>query len=149
MHIPQEYGRFLEPTLIVATDSEKARLFLAKENIVEEVAVIDSRYPPRENIERASGQTPGGSHFSEQSETIKVISREKLYRALSEDLMHRLQNNEFSKLIIAVPEEHLNELQESLHIKLIKITEGLIPKLLTGEDMLDIVIHAHQSMEQK
>lgn len=148
MHIPQEYGQFNQPTLIVVTDSQQARLFSARQNVVEEVGVIDSHYPPKENFERASGQAPGGAHFAEQSETSKVISREKLYHALSDDLMRRLQNHEFEELIIAAPEEHLNELQESLHIRLVKLTKTFIPKLLTTEDLLDIIIHAREAVAE-
>lgn len=147
MHIPQDYKQFDQPTMIVTTDSEQAKLFLANRNIMEAVGVIDSHYPSQENPERSSGQSPSGNHFAEQSEKTKVTSREKLYHLLSEDLMHRLQDNEFIHLIIAVPQEHQNELQESLHINLIKITQAFIPKLLTNEDMLDVIIHAREALD--
>ncbi|MBU0646462.1 host attachment family protein [Patescibacteria group bacterium] len=148
MHIPQEYGQFAEPTMIVATDSQQARLFLARQNLVEEVGVVESHYPPKDDMERTSGQSPSGDHFAEQNESTKTISREKLYQALSEELMNRFHRQEFSSLILAAPEEHLNELRDSLHLDLIKRTQAFIPKLLTSEDLLDIIIHAQDALAE-
>lgn len=141
MKIPSEYGVFDAPTLIAVTDSVHAKLYLAEANEVEQIADIDSHYPPRDNAERASGQAPGGAHYAEESENEKIISREKLYNALSKDLMERLNNKAFETLAITAPEEHMNELKETLHVDLLKRISVEVPKLLTNESTGDIVAH--------
>jgi hypothetical protein len=147
MHIPQEFGQFSRPTLVVASDSAQARLFLAKQNIVEEIELIESGYPPKTDLSRTSGQTPDGMHFAEMSENLKTESRIRLYRALSDNLLHRLQKKEFVDLVVAAAEEHADEVKESLHIELVKRLRAVVPKILTKDDPLDIVIHAKEAID--
>lgn len=141
MQIPQKLQDFKKPTMIAVTDSVQAKLYLARERSVNYVATITSSYPPKDDVERTSGESSSGSHFSEQSEKLDEVSREKLYIALSKDLMHRHQAGEFEELTITVPQEHMNELKESIHIDLLKLTSAWVPKLLTNDDIKDILMH--------
>jgi hypothetical protein len=145
MQIPSQLQEYKKKTLIVVSDSVQAKLFLAYKRTVEDVGHITSNYPPKENAERASGQSGSGSHFAEQNEKIEEISLEKLYAKLSKDLMHRLQAKEFEELIFTVPQEHVRELKESVHINLLKLTHIWVPKLLINEDLKDILIHVEET----
>ncbi|MFC1787611.1 host attachment protein [Patescibacteria group bacterium] len=144
MQLPQSFYSFDEPMLIAVTDSTQARLFLADGRTVEEIETITADHLPLGDQERYHTQTPSGTVTKEQTENLKEISREELYTALSENLRHRYQKNEFTKLAFAVPKEHLNELKETIHIDLLKITQVFIPKLLTREDPLEIVARTQE-----
>jgi len=145
MQIPHELQAFEKTTLIVVTDSVQAKLFKAKGRMVEYITTLTSDYPPKDNLERSSGQSPSGIHFAEESENIGEVSREKLYAVLSQNLLHRFQEEEFQELVFTVPQEHLGELKESIDIKLLKLAKIWVPKLLTNDDIKDILIHIEET----
>jgi protein required for attachment to host cells len=145
MNIPLELQPFKHATLIVVTDSVQAKLFLAQDRNVRDAGHITSNYPPKDNEERSSGESPSGIHFAEQSEHTEEITRERLYAALSKELMERLQKKEFEELVFTVPQEHFNELKESVHVQLLKIAKIWVPKLLTNDDIKDILIHIEET----
>ena len=146
MHITQSFQAFPKSTLIVTTDNVQAKLYHVQDREFVTIETLSSEYPPHENQEAYSMQAPSGVHAGEYDEKTKMVSREKLYHKLSKDLMHRLQKKEFEILVIAAPEEHLEELKESLHIDLYKRTELWIPKLLTNEDPLDLISHIQETV---
>lgn len=145
MQIPQELKEYEKPTMIVVTDSVQAKLFLAHHRDIEPAGHITSQYPPTDDMERTSGASPSGRHFGEQDERLQEISLEKLYGELSKELMHRLQNEEFEDLIFTVPQDHINELKESIHIQLLKRASIWVPKLLTNDEVKDILLHIEET----
>ena len=146
MKIPSEYGTFKTKTLIVAADSVHAKLFIANGNEAAPLEIIESGWPPKGDPERVSGQH-GTVNFRETAETLKIQSREKLYHALGKRLMALAQEGTFDSLALCAPAEHLDELKGSLHIDLLKRVTVSVPKLLTSEDMLDIVIHVREEAQ--
>lgn len=145
MNIPSELHPFAKSTLIVVTDSVQAKFFHAHDRTVTEAGRLTSDYPPKDNEERASGESPSGIHFAEQSERTEALTRERLYNALSKELMERLQKEEFEELVFTVPQEHYNELKETVHVKLLKLAKIWVPKLLTNDDIKDILIHIEET----
>lgn len=141
MQLPNNLREFDVPTLLVVTDNTQAKLYLVNGRSVTFAGQLSSDYPPRDSVERTSTATPAGMHSAEQSEKLKVVSRAKLYHELSDELMRRLQKQEFVRLALAAPEERLEDLKESLHIDLLKRTEQFLPKNLVGSDPIDIVMH--------
>lgn len=108
MTFPPEFGAFTKPTLIAVSDSVQAKLYLAK----------DREIDPLETLEAAPG--------------------ENFFERLSEVLKGKLDEGIFVRLALAVPEDMKEELEDSLHIALLKVTDVLLPKLLTNTEPVDI-----------
>ena len=144
MQIPESLRAFREPTLIVVTDNTQAKLFLAKDRQVELIKTLSTKLEKSDQDRVAVKLSSGMMVSGEQHEDNQDWTREHLYSELSKDLMRRLQNKEFEALILASPQENENELKESLHINLLKVLKMFIPKLLTNEELLDIVTYAEE-----
>lgn len=144
MQIPQELPPFQQPTFIVVTDSVQAKLFKAMDREVELVHVISTKLEPMEQ-ERQQIITGGGARSGDAHESNQKWTREQLYEQLSKDLMHRHQNGEFEALAFTVPQEHVNELKESLHVDLLKIADVWVEKNLTNDELEDIVLHVQEA----
>ena|SRR3989344_3275877 len=145
MHLPQSFRPFPHPTLIAVTDHIHAKLFLAEQRTVNSLETLEVR-PDTLDRDRVAIQTSGGQMVSgEQDGEPTEWSREKLYALLSKNLMQRLSRHEFEDLVLTVPGEHENDLKESLHIDLLKRVRVCIPKLLTHEDLLDVVAHVEEA----
>ncbi|OGL95605.1 hypothetical protein A2348_01800 [Candidatus Uhrbacteria bacterium RIFOXYB12_FULL_58_10] len=145
MQLPQEFQAFERPTLIVVTDNVQAKLYRALGHEVSLVHTISTKADVLEG-ERVEIMTGSGDVRSgEPEDDRKEWSREKLYDQLSEELMRRLKAGEFESLAVCVPEEHMNELKESLHVDLLKIADAWVRKNLANDDLLDIVIHVQES----
>lgn len=139
MQIPETFLPFPKPTIVVVSDSTQAKLYFANERLFEFKEELSSDYPSKDNVERYSMKAPSGAHSAEQSEATKVHSRELLYKQINDRLMALDAEGGYEALVICAPQEHLKELQESLHMKLYKRTEIWIPKLLTHEEPLDLI----------
>lgn len=132
--------------LIVVTDNVQAKMFRVEDRIIELVHTI-SKKPDRLDRDREAVRTGSGDMRSaEPEDDSKTWSREHLYNELSAELMKRLQNKEFERLAFTVPEENKDELQDCLHIDLLKRTDVFIPKLLTNEEPLDIAAYIQEEM---
>ncbi len=110
MTIPEEVGEFFEPTLVAVAGSVQAKLFLAKGHAVTALETVEAR--------------PG----------------EAFFERLSENLKTRLDKEEFVRLALSVPEDMTEELENSLHIALLKVTDVILPKLLTNTEPVDIAV---------
>ena len=146
MQIPDTLHPFEKPTLIVVTDSVQAKLWRADGRTLEGPEQIDAQTGLEQDTEHVSGQSPGGAHFAENRDQASRDSREHLYHALSKTLMDRLHKQEFEVLVFTVPEEHENELKETLHVDLLKRALTFVPKHLTNDDPLDIVAHVQEAI---
>jgi len=146
MQLPQEFRAFIHPTLIAVTDNVQAKLYRAEGHDVELVHTISTKADilegERVEIDTGSGDVRSG----EPEDHRKDWSREQLYEQLSEELMRRLKAGEFESLAVCVPQENVNELKESLHVDLLKITEAWVEKNLTNDDPLDIVMHLQEAV---
>ena len=47
-------------------------------------------------------------------------------------------------MAVTAPQEHVNELKESLHVDLLKVATAWVGKNLTNDDLLDIVRHVQE-----
>jgi protein required for attachment to host cells len=144
--IPKEYGNFEKATLIAVTDSTRAKLLRAEGSTIELIEEFSSGYPPKEHGTRTSGRAPSGVHFAEKNEKERIISRDRLYGSLVSEIEALLEEGRFEDLVLCAPEEHLGELRESMPLPLLKKTVASIPKLLTGEDWLDVALHVQEEL---
>lgn len=144
MTIPQDLHPFRVPTLIAVTDNVQAKLFLANDRTVELIHTISTKLEPmeQERVQIITGS--GGARSGEQHEGNQTWTREQLYAQLDADLVGRLRNGDFEALAVTVPQENVNELKESLHVDLLKVTDVWVGKLLTNDDILDIVQHVQE-----
>ncbi|MBI4598974.1 host attachment protein [Candidatus Uhrbacteria bacterium] len=135
MQLPSQFQPFGQPTLIVVTDSQHAKLFLAFEQNVNVAGIVDVAAddvaPGREVMKSGKDHHVTGDH---------------LYPALNKELMQRLHKQEFEKLAFTVPEDLENELKESLHIDLLKRADVFVPKNLMHHDLIDIVAEVQENM---
>lgn len=148
MQIPSSLHPFQKRTLIVVTNTLKAKLFLANGQTVEEIAVVDVTSDLEQESSSREALRDGGSGHDEDGTKKDHITKDHFYHALNKDLLHRLQNNEFEALIFTVPEELENELKEYLHFQLLKITKLFVPKNLMNDDLLDIVTIVQELPEE-
>lgn len=144
MTIPQDLHPFRVPTLIAVTDNVQAKLFLANDREIELVHTISTKLDPmeQERVQIITGS--GGARSGEQHEDNQKWTREQLYAQLDGDLTARLRNGEFEALAVTAPQEHVNELKESLHVDLLKVADVWVGKLLTNDDLVDIVQHVQE-----
>jgi len=142
IHLPQEFNRFSVPTLLVITDNHQARILLGIDNTLEELPGVTGDDANTEPLEKSSGRSPGGQAFSDGREKSPTESRERLYHRLIVRLNQELAAGLFEKLILAAPEEHVQELEESLPLPLLRCRDATIPKNLTGEELLDLALYA-------
>jgi len=139
MQIPSELRPYKKPTLIVVTNTMKAKLFLAKDREVEEISNIDVTKDLEDESSGREKLSDSGAGRDESSDKKDHITKDHFYHALNEDLMHRLQNNEFEAVAFTVPEELENELKEYLNVQLLKKAIAFVPKNLMNDDLLDII----------
>ena len=144
MTIPEELRPFAVPTMIAVTDNVQAKLYLANGREIDLVHTISTKLEPmeQERVQIITGA--GGSRSGEQHEQNQKYTRDQLYDQLSADLVERLRNGDFEALAVTVPQENINELKESLHVELLKVTDAWVGKLLTNDDVLDIVQHVQE-----
>ncbi|OGL67021.1 hypothetical protein A2856_00845 [Candidatus Uhrbacteria bacterium RIFCSPHIGHO2_01_FULL_63_20] len=147
MKLPDPIRPFDQATLIVVTDNVQAKLFRADGRNVELVSVMSQKLEPMEQ-ERMAIATGAGMRSGDEHNPgdLKAWTREHLYSELSKELMRRLQNGEFERLAFCAPEEHVEELKECLHVELLKRADAFVPKLLTNDDLQDIVAHVQEEM---
>jgi hypothetical protein len=152
MQIPSEYRAFSKPTLLVVTNTLHAKFFLANNRMIEEKGEIDVSSELEQvagdgisiELSGGAGQTVMRSNDDTHDTWKKHVTEDHLYTHLNNELMKRLQNQEFEVLVFTVPEEQENELKESLHIQLLKCTNLFIPKNLINHDLLDIVAEVQE-----
>lgn len=146
MQLPEELHAFSHVTMIAVTDNVQAKLFRAVDRDVELITVISTKLEPmeQERVQIVTGS--GGARSGEQHEDNQKWTREQLYEQLDADLMRRHQLGEFEALAFCVPQERMNDLKESLHVDLLKVTNAWVGKLLTNDDVEDIVAHVQEEM---
>lgn len=144
MTIPENLHPFRVPTLIAVTDNVQAKLFLANDREIDLIHTISTKLEPmeQERVQVITGS--GGARSGEQHEDNQKWTREQLYAQLDADLVGRLRNGDFAALAVSVPQENINELKESLHVDLLKVADVWVGKLLTNDDLLDIVQHVQE-----
>ncbi len=143
MQLPEQLRPFSESTLIVVTDNVQAKLFKADGREIELVNTISTKSDDLDQ-DRVSIVTGGGLRSGEPEDHRKDWSRGQLYEQLNKDLMHRLQNKEFTSLAFCVPQENVNTLKESLHADLRHVANVWVPKYLIHADVSDIVAHVQE-----
>jgi hypothetical protein len=165
MKISKDFRPFTKPTIIVLTDQEKAKIFLAQNRQLEEITTLTTEAERITDTEAMTGEGPythnkpkkkaGGQNESftgqgpylastpEKREHDHHMIHDHLYPMLNDDLMKRLQNKEFEELIIFVNEMNKNILEEQLHDYL-KQRLTVIPAEVTKEPM-DKILQRIQS----
>ena len=142
MYIPSSHKAFSKPTLIAVTDGVQAKLYLANDHEVSEAGSLSTKLEPMHDRDRVAVKRGDGAMASgEQNELNQQWVREQLYEKLSKDLHERLKKQEYVDLVITAPQEHIEELRESLHIDVLKRVRTSVPKLLTGESLVDVLSH--------
>lgn len=151
MQIPQEHRAFQKTTLVVISDNMQAKLYKGEDRQFEKIGKVDQDYYPYADASRnlttkSSGDKATDVYSTEQSENIKDSARKHLYSNLNKELMHRLQDNDFEQLIIAAPQEDVNELKDSLNNELVKRIKVTVPKTLTKMSEMDIIKHVEEAI---
>ena len=139
MHIPEPLSSFQKRTLLVVADGEHALFFSLHDREMEPSGEVSIEYPSKEDMERSSVITPGGRHSAEQSENLNSEKEHRFSHLLANELMHRLQQDQYEDLILTIPQEQQNEFVEALHNDVRSHLIKIIPKLLTNEPPIEIL----------
>jgi len=148
MQISSPLRPFKKPTLVVVTNTQKAKLFLANDWEINEIGIIDTAEDIKQEKNDRENLSDSGSGRNEPCIKKNHLIKDHFYHLLNEDLMRRLQNNEFEALAFTVPEELESELKECLHIQLLKRTTVFVPKNLMKDDLLDILTHIQEAPKE-
>ena len=144
MQLPEQLHPFHVPTLIVVTDHVQAKLFLATDREIDLLETFSTKSENTDSDHHVVARGSGELSSSAGEDNRQAWSREQLYEKLNVDLMLRLKKGQFEALAFTVPHDCVNVLKESLHIDLLKRAKAFVPKLLTNDDLLDIVAHVQQ-----
>jgi len=132
--------------MIAVTDNVQAKLFLVNDreiNLVRTISMKTDFLPGERNAIKTGA---GDMRSAEPEDKRKDWSREELYDAMSADLLQRMKAGEFEEIAFTVPADVEEELKDCLHIDLLKRAKVFIPKLLTGEDALEIAARVQEEM---
>ncbi|MBI5794443.1 host attachment protein [Candidatus Uhrbacteria bacterium] len=145
MQIPAELPAFAKSTLLVVSDNEHALFFHVLDRELTASGRIELHYPDKSDDERASGLSPGGAHFAEQSEKLEDEGEHRFAHLLAKELHTRLQQGQYDEFILTAPQERLHEFVEALHndvkSKLVK-TYG---KQVTKERPIEVLKRIHEA----
>ncbi|HBR81144.1 MAG: hypothetical protein UX09_C0006G0018 [Candidatus Uhrbacteria bacterium GW2011_GWE2_45_35] len=151
MQIPSSLQPFPKKTLIVVTNSYKAKLFEADDRLLKTAGEVDVTSDLIQDSGERETINLGGGGFASNDEIgakKEHITKDHFYNALNKELMHRLQNNEFAALVFTVPGDLKNELMESLHGQLLKKTALFIPMNLINEEPLEIIAAIQETPDE-
>lgn len=146
MQIPEPLHAYDKLTLLVVADSKHAKTFLLKDREVTPLAEILNDFPLKDNEKSKEAETmsPGGIRSGHTEEKLDLEKERHFSHTLATELMHRLQEKTFEDLILAAPQEHLNEIVKALHNDVRARLVTSIPKLLTNEPVQDILARINQ-----
>lgn len=139
MQIPEELKPYAHRTLLVVCDSSHALFYSLLDREVSQVGEIFIDYPPKDDVERSSGQSPSGVHFAEENEGLEDEKEKRFSLLLAKELHNRLLKAEFEDLILAAPQERLNEQTQALHPDVLSRIVKTYPKQITKENPIDIL----------
>ncbi|MEK7665506.1 MAG: host attachment protein [Patescibacteria group bacterium] len=118
----------LKPTIVIVADSgSSAKLFYADNDEFRHIGdvFVDITFEQ------------SGAHADLHSKPWEEANRLKFYHQLNEELQTRLQNKEAEELVVCVPHEGKNELEEHLttdvETRIVKIVPKNLHKLSTTE----------------
>ena len=136
MQLPDSFSAFHLPTFVVISDHRQAKLYRVHDRTVELMGEIITHHLPLEK-ENSTIFVPGGMHAGNPKENLKEVEEEELIHALNDDLMRRLHQREFERLLFTVPEDGMKPFKEKLHPDLLSRTDLFLPKLLISQDLMD------------
>ncbi len=139
MHIPETVPAIQRPTLLVVSDASHALFFAMRDRELESTGEIAIDYPPKEDMERASIQTPGGTHSAEQSENLGMEKIHRFSHQLAAELHRRLQEGEFEELYLTGSQEHIEQFLEALHPDVRSRVSKTLHKQVTKESPTKIL----------
>lgn len=134
MQISDHYRPFVEKTLIVVTNNERARLLSAIDREVEEIEIIET--PGMEMRERITGQYASTQPDFDAMKQHRLI---ELYKQLAERMQTLLHDGEFKTAIVCVPEVNKNIFTEQLTDELQKKISEVVPKNLASMEIGHII----------
>lgn len=133
MQIPEGREHILRPTMIVVTGKEEAKLYYADNDELRHVedVVQDTSF---EHGGEGHARTAPGFKGAPTADSDRMhwdkSNRDHLYHKLNENLQTKLQNKEMEEIIVCVPEELKNELEEKLTPDVLAHVKRIVPKNL-------------------
>jgi protein required for attachment to host cells len=139
MHIPEPLHDYEKPTLLAVCDNEHAKFFLLHDREASESGEIRVEHASKDGNDRTSGVTSGGGHFAEMNEKLEDQSERRFAKMLAQELHRRLQQREYEKLIMTVPEPRKNEFIDGLHPDVRARLVETIGKNLAKESLVEVL----------
>jgi protein required for attachment to host cells len=143
MQIPNKLPHPAKPTLLVVADTQTAKIFLIKNDELEEIKKIFFEEERASDKEGGFGQRIGGQMQSFGNPPVipseeEHLLKDHLLKELNEYLFTCFHNKEFEEWYLVAPDYILNTVEQAMHSYLQK---ALIKKLaanLVNEPPLDI-----------
>jgi len=142
MQIPSELPHPAKPTLMVVADTQSAKIFLLKDDELEEINSIFFEEERASDKEGGFGKKVGGQMQSFGNPPVvpgeEHVLKDHLLKELNEELFKRLQNNEFEEWCLVAPDYILKTIEEAMHSYLQKALIKKHAANLVNEHPLDI-----------
>lgn len=144
MNIPNRLPAIQRPTLMVVSDASHALFFALQDRKLENAGDISIDYPPKDDMERTSIQTPSGMHSAEQSENLEMEKIHRFSQQLADELRARVRKNGIDEIYLTASQEHLQQFLNALHPDVRARVTRTLPKQVTKEPPLEILSRLHE-----
>ncbi|MFA6522011.1 MAG: host attachment protein [Patescibacteria group bacterium] len=142
MQLSDHFLPYLNPTLLIVTNNESAKIFKAQNHEIDEIELLV--VGKREVEGRGSGTPNDGPPDYDE---LKHQQRLELYKTLSDYLLQYTQKNPETELILCAPEANKGELQDAMHRDVQKKIVSLVPKNLASlpTDQIIRILQEHRT----
>ena len=143
MIIPENLQAFPHPALLIISDFSGAKIYLADQTEINEIANAEAPPPSKPDSEGAI--VGSGSRVMNPSPDVDQGSERNRYsKNLAEKLSDLITEHNIAELQLIMPPEMLRRLQEDLPNKDRELVTKTIDKDLMKEEMINILERLHQ-----
>jgi protein required for attachment to host cells len=144
MNIPNHLPAIQRPTLMVVSDVSHATFFALRDRELESAGEITIDYPPKNDTERTSIQTPSGMHSAEQSENLEMEKIHRFSHQLADELRVRVKKDKFEEIYLTASQEHLQQFLDALHSDILALVTRTLPKQVSKESPIEVLLRLYE-----
>ena len=140
MQLPKELQRFLDPCLIVMTDEQEAKFWIAGGDALEtldSMSLVPEKESDREGaFHTAKGYTHVGSDLSDKHDTPR---KEKFAKQITERMAKLIREGHAERVRLVSPPEMMHRLEKHLPTDVKKRMDSKLDKDLMKFDVLEVL----------
>lgn len=138
MQLPQDLQTFHVPTLIVMADFREARCYLADDQILRALHIINAPDPARPDTE--GSVNIGGARYANPDSAVDEGGDRKHYmKECAHKLAEMVQTYQIQDVQLVMPSELLRRIQDEVPADVKDLVSKTLPKSLMKEDLLEVI----------